>query len=438
MTPDELRADELREEELRAAGRELPHHQPDAGRREAMRASLLEAARATPPRRRRVPVAVAAGAGALLSAAALLLWWSARAQDETVAAGQPRATIQSSSGAHFEHTRQRVARASSGPVVDEVVRLRDGRVAVAVEHLRRDERFRLVTGDAEVEVRGTAFDVVVEGDQLVEVAVSSGAVDVRPRGRPPVALEAGERWRADQVALSTRAGADARASAAAGGATSSTPVTGSPGAAMDSIGPATGSPPGAAMDSTGTAATTPSRPAERPRRGTSSATRASRPVETARIEPEKPEKPEPDKPEPDKPEPEESAPPAPPQPTPCEVAFGHGFRALRAGNHGEAAAQFQLAVDQTPACALAADARYWRAVALARAGASGEARDVLADFLARHPGHARAGEASAMLGWLLLESGDRPGAARLFRAALRDPDAAVRESARKGLTTLDR
>jgi TolA-binding protein len=130
--------------------------------------------------------------------------------------------------------------------------------------------------------------------------------------------------------------------------------------------------------------------------------------------------------------------PTRPQPTPSEIAFGQGFRALRMGNHGDAAAHFELAVREAPAAPLAADARYWRAVALARAGDAGGARDALVDFLARHAGHARAGEASAMLGWMLLEAGDRRGASLRFRAALRDPDPGIRASAQKGLAALNR
>jgi TolA-binding protein len=119
--------------------------------------------------------------------------------------------------------------------------------------------------------------------------------------------------------------------------------------------------------------------------------------------------------------------------TASEAAFGRGFRALRAGDDGEAASQFSVAVRAAPSSPLAADARYWRGVALARAGAGEPARAALAEFLSRHRRHARAGEASAMLGWLLLESGDRAGAARRFLAAAADPDPGVRASARKGL-----
>jgi hypothetical protein len=41
-----------------------------------------------------------------------------------------------------------------------------------------------------------------------------------------------------------------------------------------------------------------------------------------------------------------------------------------------------------------------------------------------------------MLGWLLVEAGDRTAAAPRFRAGLDDPSAEVRASARKGLDAL--
>ena len=83
--------------------------------------------------------------------------------------------------------------------------------------------------------------------------------------------------------------------------------------------------------------------------------------------------------------------------------------------------------------ALGEDARYWRAVALGRANAPEEARPAMEEFLRRHPGSRRAGEVSAMLGWLLIDAGERERAATLFNAALADPSASVRQSARAGL-----
>jgi TolA-binding protein len=127
------------------------------------------------------------------------------------------------------------------------------------------------------------------------------------------------------------------------------------------------------------------------------------------------------------------APPPAPAATPEERAFSQGWEALRLGEHRRAAAYMGEALALGPRGALAEDARYWRAVALGRAGASDEARVAMEEFLRRHGGSPRAGEVSAMLGWLLFDAGDRAGARALFHAAERDANAGVRQSARAGL-----
>jgi len=75
-------------------------------------------------------------------------------------------------------------------------------------------------------------------------------------------------------------------------------------------------------------------------------------------------------------------------------------------------------------------------VALARAGKSGPARAALADFLARYPRSMRAGRAAILLGGLETRAGDREAARARYRAALADPDPAVRQTARTALTRL--
>jgi TolA-binding protein len=91
------------------------------------------------------------------------------------------------------------------------------------------------------------------------------------------------------------------------------------------------------------------------------------------------------------------------------------------------------ALRAAPTSALAEDARYWEAVALARQGSVAQSRAVMEDFLRHFPGSPRAGEVSAMLGWFLVESHDWAAAERRFRAAESDRAPAVRESAKKGL-----
>jgi hypothetical protein len=62
----------------------------------------------------------------------------------------------------------------------------------------------------------------------------------------------------------------------------------------------------------------------------------------------------------------------------------------------------------------------------------------MASFLTRYPSSPRAGEISAMLGWLLVRVDDDEGARRRFSAAIHDHVEAVRTSARAGLAALDR
>jgi len=133
-------------------------------------------------------------------------------------------------------------------------------------------------------------------------------------------------------------------------------------------------------------------------------------------------------------------PPAPPLPARAadELAYDDAWAAMRAGDFTRAATAFSRVFLLAPDGALAEDASFWHAVALARGGRRAESITAFRDFLAMHARSARAGEASAMVGWLLVESGQRDEAARRFQAAAADPRPAVRRSAREGLDALAR
>ena len=128
-----------------------------------------------------------------------------------------------------------------------------------------------------------------------------------------------------------------------------------------------------------------------------------------------------------------SAPRSAQEPSPAELAFSEGWQALRAVEYARAAAAMRRAWEAAPTSALATDARYWEAVALARQGSVAQARAAMEEFLRRFPGSPRTGEVSAMLGWSYLESHEWAKAERLFRAAESDRTPAVRDSAEKGL-----
>jgi len=122
----------------------------------------------------------------------------------------------------------------------------------------------------------------------------------------------------------------------------------------------------------------------------------------------------------------------------AEIAFARGWSALGAGDFGAAAEAFGQAAAPRRENTLSEDAGFWRAVAFDRAGRLGEAQRAFAEFLSRYPRSDRAGEASVMLGWLLLRAGDAPGAAARFASALEDPGERVRGSAQAGLAAAGR
>ena len=125
-------------------------------------------------------------------------------------------------------------------------------------------------------------------------------------------------------------------------------------------------------------------------------------------------------------------------PSPAELAFSEGWQAFRSGDYPGAIAAMRRALQATPTSALAEDARYWEAVALARQGSAAKARQAMYEFTRLFPGSPRAGEVSAMLGWLLIESHELSSAEQRFRNAEKDRAPAVRESAQKGLQAVAR
>ncbi len=125
----------------------------------------------------------------------------------------------------------------------------------------------------------------------------------------------------------------------------------------------------------------------------------------------------------------------PPVPTPAERAFASGWRALRGGDPARAAEQFAEALRSQPGGALAEDARYWRAVALAR-DEDEEATAAMRAYLEHHAGGRRAPEVALMLAWRRLAAGDRDAARALFERARRTGDDRVKSAAERGLEAL--
>ncbi len=324
------------------------------------------AAQAAPKRVRHGLVWIATAMGVAATAVIVI---AARAGSRTPDTSQARdeATVHPRRGVVHPHEGARFTLAAQPP--DEIVRLREGVIDLDVDPLAAGERFRVVVGTDEVEVRGTSFEVVAAADHLVSVHVIHGRVEVRRAGDAPVVLAGGEAWHATAASVLAPA---------------PTPA------------PVIASPPRPA----------PTRPA---------VTIASKLPRTELPVPA----------------------PSAKAPDPQEAAFVRGWDAMRQGEYGQAAAAFNRAVALAPDGALSEDATFWHAVAVARLHRSSEAIAAFRSFLDAFPISTRAGEASAMLGWLLVETHEIDEARRRFHAAESDPNASARASALQGLDALD-
>lgn len=186
-----------RMDELASLVRGLPVEELSPERSRDVRNGVLARAASRPPASRRAPFATTAMRAAFALAAAIAAmvlflnsWPSAqapaRARNASVVAGQ---------SARFTHSN----------LPDETIRLVEGTVSLDVHHLAPGERMRVITGDAEVEVRGTSFVVEAHADMLAWVHVLSGRVEVRVSGADPVVLGALDHWRPQPVATATPA-----------------------------------------------------------------------------------------------------------------------------------------------------------------------------------------------------------------------------------------
>ncbi len=373
-------------ESLRALAAALPAPAPvTPAAHDAARAELLARARLARAPRRPAPLAAAAAAAIVVVAGAAVAFAWLRAGDAPPAAQEAaaarvaaparvtppapveRGTVHALGKASF-------ARVSAQP--DEIVRLVDGSLTVEVAHLGAGERFRVMTGDAEVEVRGTAFDITALDDHLSSVRVLRGRVEVRVSGAPAVELVAGQRW--------TRP------------AESPEPA---PPAHVDA----------AHVDAAHVDAAHVDAPdVEAPRLDAGDATVVARGGDAGAS-----------------------------KGALGESAYRAGWDALRAGDFPAAASAFDKALKQgSPE--LVEDASFWRAVALGRAGDKEGSTRALTQFLARYPRSMHAPEAAAIVGWGMIARGDLDGAAPLLRTASAEGPPAVRDRAQAGLDEIER
>lgn len=287
---------------------------------------------------------------------------------------------------------------------NEVVRLKTGTIRVMVDPLMPDERFRVIIGSAEVIVRGTVFDVMAENDKLIDVQVQSGKVEVRPHVLKPIALGPGQSLNEKQlvdkqadekilVAQNVPPKQEFTKSSKASDANNSLMIS-----KKKSI-------------------------TKKELNQNASKTMAKTKVEKIQPAPSKEES--------------QNAVSIHAKSL-SQIAFENGWAALREGNHSKAAQSFAQAIEQAGDSPLVEDATFWHAVALARSGKTTQAKNALNLFISIYPRSPRKGEASVMLGWILVRAGDFDNAKLHFNSAIGDRVSHVRESAAKGLAEIDK
>ncbi len=376
---------------LIAMAGELPVAEPGPDRAEALRDAVLSKASTVPtfPPRRVALRWIGALAASVIIAMGGYLAWRASDSKPPREAMVRRATVHPRPGAEYLLV---------GAQPDEIVRLSRGTITVKVQPLEPGERFRVVTGDGEVSVKGTVFDVTATSDRLTSVNVFSGTVEVQTAKRRVVRVGAPERWTAPKETTAdsenTREALhrdDAEEQLAA--------PTELPREKRRHV---EGIPP----------------PRERGPRGSASPPR-ERGSGRAAV---------PDRETPDAGRPKATA----GEKTPEEAAFTRGWRALRHGSLDEAVAAFDETLALGGETPLAQDALYWQAIAYARKPDRANAIRALSRFIKRFPESPRRGEAAVILGWHYFDEGKLEAADRLFDSALNDAAPSVRESAIQG------
>jgi TolA-binding protein len=121
----------------------------------------------------------------------------------------------------------------------ERVELDEGALEVRVRPQRAGESFFVILPDGQIEVRGTTFDVTVEGGATARVSVREGVVELRLRDVGVTRIGAGETWAAaPRKTTPLRTVAGERAAALAGHPSIAAPPVASPASPSASVAPA--------------------------------------------------------------------------------------------------------------------------------------------------------------------------------------------------------
>ncbi len=406
----------MSDDTLRELATQLPYDRPGIDRTESVRASLLAAAVVPVPPIPRRWLLVGGGfvVGALAAAAIAVV---VLRSSPSSSPHEAYARIESSSAAAVEHT---LAATPSGGT-DEIVHVHAGTLHLAVPAPRAGDRVRIATSDAEIEGAGE-YEVIVAAEALSRVTVISGSATVRLVGKQDaVFLAAGQTWRAaiQTADLTPLIPAPPSGATTASGSPIETSLDGSP-------------PPAPSVAPPPPASRRPNRPS----------TASGAPIETSLDTAASPRTTTPARID-GAPIEAEIAPQqlttdaAPAKPTPTagseiERHFRAGTALLRANKLAEAVVELGAAADAGDS-PLAADARYYQAVALVKAKRGSDAERALVQFLDHAPTSIRRGRAAMMLGRLLADRGDAKTARDWFEVAAKDSDATVAAAAQAAL-----
>ncbi|MBA3459826.1 MAG: hypothetical protein H0T46_07685 [Deltaproteobacteria bacterium] len=448
------------DEDLKEMGKQLPYERPDRSRTEAVRGNLMSAAAVPEPARPRRWLLLGSGfaAGALCAAVATALL-----------VVQPRERVQGPEAVQVYSGTAMVKSekwlGSTGDGFEQLVVLHSGTSRVVVPKDSPRNRTHVTTSNADIEGPGE-WEVVVEQERLVSLKVTSGIATLRINGQGQrVFLSAGQTWTAPVTTADLTPELSPAIVANADSTPPSTAPRGSlPGEPMpDSAATnATVNPRANADDASTTlkprtSTTSPSAPrTPTPRVASQRTTASGAPIETE-IDRKAPTAPESASAQREErivqtevsadraPRPAVTAPsenlstgeparPATPATSPAsetERHFRAGWSLLRANKLADAIVELDAAArGEGP---LAADARYYQAVALIRAKRGAEAERALVQFLDNAPTSTRRGRAAIMLGRLIADRGDAAGAKAWFELAARDADPTVAAAGKAAL-----
>jgi TolA-binding protein len=408
---------------LAELGKQLPWDRPDDARREAVRSSLLVAATQPTPVARTRWSMVGGAFVAGVAAAAAVFAFVARPH-ETVAPAQLEAHLEAPSTTRFDRDVTRTARGT-----DEVVRLHDGSLQVAVAAAPAGSRFRVATRDAEIEGAG-AYRIAVENDSIRSIIVDDGTATLRITGQQPIFLATGQSWKSPVLTASVDLAASPTPTPAPSPSPSPTPAP----APSPSPSPSPAPSPSASPSPTPTARPHHETPAAQVSASPSTSADTTAPTETGSGSGAAAAVAVTSLPTP--PQPPTVTTPEPPKTAQIEQHFKTGWELLKSGKSAEAARELGIAADLSPDEPLATDARYFQATALIHAGRKTEAEKALVAYLDHAHQSLRRGRAAVTLARLIAERGDNAAARSWFESALTDADPAVVAAARQGLSQL--